>query len=212
MPKKFPTPPDATDDPSDDAPVTLNIHPTSFSFSMPLADLLFGGADLATIAEHLRTVRDESKANDLAAWLVMCRDALPVLRRADQDGIGVTLKYHEHQQYMSLRPLGGDPAANAERKRIDELNARQVHAECALLGIRQFAPALLDDPRSQQVGDVADSAAITELRMSVTTYFVEKKLEVSPAYDGWPHCAHRDDSRTAGTVRLVAVAPPGVRR
>jgi hypothetical protein len=209
MPKKFPTPPDATDTPSTDESAAVNVHPNT---GHPLADLLFNGATREQVAEHLRVQRDESRANDLAAWLVLCRDALPVFRRAEVDGCDVLAQLFQHHDYMRLRPLGGDATADAELKRLNELNARHGHAECALLEIKRYAPAMLADPRSHQVGDVADSAAMIELRMRITNYFVEKKLDISPDYDGWPHCESRNNSRTAGAVRLVTVAGQGVRR
>lgn len=190
---------------TDDVPAVHDGH--------PLANLLFNGATREEVAEYLRTVRDEWNANQLSEWLCLVRDALPAFRRAEADGCDVVMQRLEHEQRMQLKSFAANPAIETERKRLNELDARKIHAECALLAVRRYAPALLDDPRSQQVGDSVDSATITAWRLRIENYFVERKLDISVHHDKWPLSQHRSSTSSAGRVKLVTVeqSKPGLR-
>jgi len=228
MPKQFPKPqPPVEPLYGAPAPTVPNIQPED-AVSDPLADLLFDGADQATIAEHLRSQRDEWSAIPLSELLCLCVRYLPDFRRAERDGQGAQLRMFEVQERISrlerLRPDAVSPDGwnahkaiiadeQAELRRVITLLEAFTHASEALGSIGLLAPALLADPRSFTLGEPLTVDELRERRHGIGEFLTTHKLSLIVDPDGWPRSELRRREPTAGVVRLVTVekAKPGIR-
>lgn len=214
MPKKFPPAPD-------------NVHPAATaSRADSLADLLFDGADVADVAEHLR-LQDEPNANLLAPLLVLMVEALPVFRRAIADGETATHNKIEAQDVLRAlersRPADFTSEGLARHRKMladtaeevrhwGQLDEARTIAMCALHYIGVTAPALYEDPRGERLAKTP--ATLEELqatRLAIVNYAVEHGLELDTSGD-WPRSI-RQIHATRGRVRLVTVekVPAGLR-
>lgn len=220
MPKKFPPAPGAAvlDD--------TNIHPAGDGSCDPLADMLFERSPEAEIADYLRQNFDEPNGRAMAELLTLMVAAAPLFQRAVRDGLGAALHRMEAEERLSMirrsRPVDFTEAGLAEHNRMTaaaeaELmrwsNLAQNH-DIGTEGLRaiMIAPAVCADPRIELVADTpAEFEELQSRRLAICNYTNEHKLEITTNSDGWPVSTRRQ-VQTSGTVRLVTVAEPGLRK